>query len=44
MSFVINDHKLLKKHIKIWKRVTNLMNIEFYSEPVYGNKNKIKNI
>ena len=44
MSFVINGHKLLKKYIKIWERVSNLMSIEFYSEPVYGDKDKIKNI
>ena len=32
------DNKILKKNIEIWKRVRNLMNIEFDSESVYGNK------
>ena len=42
MSFVINDHKLLKKYIKRWEKVSNLMNIELYSELVYEDKDKIK--
>ena len=32
MSFRVTD-KLLKKYTKIWKKVSNLMNIEFHSEP-----------
>ena len=41
------DKKLLKEYTKIWERVGNLMNIEFHSEPVYGEndwyiKTKIK--
>ena len=39
-SFKVNDNKLLKKYNKIWERVSNLMNIEFDSEPVYGNNDK----
>ena len=35
--FNINDARLLKKYTKIWGRVNILMNIEFDSEPVYGN-------
>ena len=35
MSFKISDNKLLKKYNKIWERISNLMNIEFDSEPVY---------
>ena len=27
MSFKASDNKLLKKYAKIWKRVSNLMNI-----------------
>ena len=47
MSFTVVDNNLLKKYITIWERVSNLMNIEFDSEPVYGenykyNKTKIK--
>ena len=38
MSFKVNDNKLLKKYSKIWERVSNLMNIEFDSEPAYGDK------
>ena len=37
MSFKVNDNKLLKKYNKIWERISNLTNIEFYSELVYGN-------
>ena len=38
MSFKASDDKLLKKYSKIWERVSSLMNIEFDSEPVYGDK------
>ena len=46
-SFKVIDNKLLKKYTKIWKRVSNLINIKFDSEPVYGDndqyiKTKIK--
>ena len=49
MSFKVGDNKLLKKFSKIWERINNLMNIEFDSEPVYGDndeyiKTKIKNV
>ena len=40
MSFEIGDNKLLKKYNKIWEKISNLMNIEFDSEPVYGNNDK----
>ena len=40
MSFKVSDNKLLKKYKKIWKKVNNLMNIEFNSEPVYGDNDK----
>ena len=40
MSFKVSDNKLLKKSMKIWKRVNNLMNIKFDSEPVYGGSDK----
>ena len=36
MSFKVGDNKLLKKYNKIWEKISNLMNIEFDSEPVYG--------
>ena len=39
-SFKVTDSKLLKKYNKIWERVSNLMNIEFDSEPVYGDNDK----
>ena len=47
MSFKVSDNKLLKKYKKIWGKVGNLLNIEFDSEPVYGDvdryiKTKIK--
>ena len=40
MSFKIIENKLLKKYTKIWKKVSNLMNIKFDSEPVYGDNDK----
>ena len=40
MSFGFTDNKLLKKYIKIWEKVSNFMNIEFDSEPVYGDNDK----
>ena len=47
MSFKVSDNKLLKKYNKIWEKISNLMNIELDSEPVYGDddryiKTKIK--
>ena len=39
MFFKVND-RLLKKYNKIWQRVNSLINIEFDSEPVYGDKDK----
>ena len=48
MSFRVTDNKLLKKYNKIWEKISNFLNIEFDSEPVYGDgdkyiKTKIKN-
>ena len=40
MSFKVIDNKLLKKYTKICERVSRLMNIEFDSEPVYGDNDK----
>ena len=40
MSFKVIDTKLLNKYTKIWKKVGNLMNIKFDSEPVYGDNDK----
>ena len=40
MSFKVSDNKLLKKYKKIWENVGNLLNIEFDSEPVYGEVDK----
>ena len=40
MSFKVNDNRLLKKHTKIWGKVSILMNIEFDSEPVYDDNDK----
>ena len=42
MSFKVSDNKILKKHNKIWEKVGNLLNIEFDSEPVYGDVDKYK--
>ena len=43
MSFKVGDNKLLKKYNKIWEKISNLMNTEFYSEPVYGDNDKYIN-
>ena len=40
MSFKVNDNRLLKRHTKIWGKVSILMNIVFDSEPVYGDNDK----
>ena len=40
MSFKVGDNKLLTKYNKIWEKISNLMNIEFDSEPVYGDNDK----
>ena len=40
MSFMVSDNKLLKKYTKKWKKVRNLMDKHFDSEPVYGNNDK----
>ena len=40
MSFKVNDDRLLKKQTKILRRVNILMNIQFYSDPVYGDNDK----
>ena len=47
MSFKVSDNKLLKKYNKIWEQISNLLNIKFDSQPVYGDgykyiKTKIK--
>ena len=40
MSFQIIDNKLLKKYNKIWQKISHLRNIEFDSDPVYGDGDK----
>ena len=40
ISFKVIDKKLLRKYTKMWERVSSLMNIEFDSEPVYGDNDK----
>ena len=43
MSFKVSDNKLLKRYKKIWKKISNLINIKFDSEPVYDDNDKDKN-
>ena len=38
--FKATDKKLLKSHTKILEKVSNLMDIKFDSEPVYGDNDK----
>ena len=40
MSFKVGDNKLLKKYNKIWGKISNIMNIDFDSEPIYGHNDK----
>ena len=40
MSFKVTDKKLLKNYTKIWEKVSNLMDLKFDSEPVYGHNDK----
>ena len=40
MSFKVNGNKLLKKYNKIWEKISNLLNIKFDSQPVYGDGDK----
>ena len=40
MPIKVSDNKLLKKYNKIWEKISNLMNIEFDSESVYGDSDK----
>ena len=40
MSFKVSDNKLLKKYNKIWGKISNLLNIELDSQPVYGDGDK----
>ena len=40
MSFKVIDNKLLKKHNKIWERVSNLLSAKFDSKPVHGDNDK----
>ena len=40
MSFKAIDNRLLKKYIKIWERVSSLINIKVESELVYRNNDK----
>ena len=40
MPFKVIDNKLLKRCTKIWGKDISLMNIEFDSEPVYGDNDK----
>ena len=35
-----NDNRLLKKYTKMWERESSLINLEFDSEPVYGDNDK----
>ena len=43
MSFKAIDNKLLKKYIQIRKKVKNLLNIKFDSEPIYGDSDEYIN-
>ena len=40
LYFKVNDNRLVKKYNKIQGKVSILMNIEFDSEPVYGDNDK----
>ena len=40
MSFKVGDNKLSKKYNRILEKISNLMNIEFTSDPIYGDNDK----
>ena len=40
MSFRVNHEQLLKNYNKIWKKIENLMSIDFESKPLYGHDDK----
>ena len=40
MSFRVSDEKLFENYNKIWEKISNLLNKEFDSEPVYGDNDK----
>ena len=40
ISFKVDDNKLLKNYNRIWEIISSLLNIEFDSEPVYGDNGK----
>ena len=40
MSFKVSDNKLLKKYNKIWEKLSNLLDIKFDNQPVYGDRDK----
>ena len=42
MFFKVNENRLLKRYIKIWQRVSILMNMEFDSETFYDDNDKYK--
>ena len=40
MSFKVSDNKLLKKYNKICEKISNLLDIKFDGQPVYGGGDK----
>ena len=40
MSFKVTDKNLLKQYTKIWGKVSNLIDIKFDGESVYGDNDK----
>ena len=40
MFFKVSDNNLLKKYNKIWEKISNLLDIKFDSQPVYGDGDK----
>ena len=42
LLFKVTDKNLSKNYTKIWEKVSNLIDIKFDSEPVYGDNDKYK--
>ena len=38
MSFLTDNNEFLEKYIAIWKKISDLINEKFDSNPVYNNK------
>ena len=38
MSFFTNNNEFLERYTEIWKKISDLVNNKFDSDPIYNNK------